>query len=81
MKPSGEVVSVRTRGVRRRCIHDPRYMNFAVGNRRGRCIKTGNLSIRSEVTAVGGGKGIKTKPGQSVEIDRIVPPVHTERYE
>ena len=81
MKPSGEVVSARTRGIRRRCIHDPRSMHFAAADRRERCIKSRGRSSRSVRFAVVDGPSIRSEPSQSVEIDGIAPLVHTEGYE
>jgi len=81
MKPAGRGFSTRPRGVRCGSIHDPRSMHFAAGDRRGRCIKSDGRSSRSALADGVDGEGIRTNPSQSVEIDEIATPVHTEGYE
>ena len=81
MKPAGRWFSTQPRGVRCGSIHDPRSMHFAVGDGRERCIKSDGRSSRSARFAVVDGPSISAEPSQSVEIDAIAPPVHTEGYE
>jgi len=81
VKLAGRGFSTRPRGVRRRCIHDPRSMHFGVGCGRERCIKSGGFPIRSVRPAAVDGEGIRTESRQSVEIDGFATPVHTEGYE
>ena len=81
MKPAGRGFSTRPRGVRRRCIHDPRSMHFAAADRRERCIKSDGRSSRSAPSLVVDCAGISAEPSQSVEFDGVAPPVHTEGYE
>ena len=73
MKPAARGFSTRLRGVRRRCIHDPRSMHFVAGYGHERCIKSGGLSSRSVLSAVIDGEGIRTELTQLVEIDEIAP--------
>jgi len=81
VKPAARGFLTRPRGVRCECIHDPRSMHFAATDQRGRCIKPSGRSSGSTPPAVANGENINTEPGQSVEIDGIAPPVHTEGYE
>ena len=81
MKPAGRGFSTRPRGLGLRCIHDPRSMHLAVGVGRERCIKSGGFLSRSTRSAAVDGEGIRVESIQSVEIDGIATPVHTEVYE
>ena len=81
MKPAGRGFSTRPRGLGPRCIHDPRSMHLAVGMGRERCIKSGGVSSRSARPAVVDDDGIRVESSQSVEINGIGTPVHTEVYE
>lgn len=81
MKPAGRGFSTRPRGSRRGCIADPRSMHLAVGAGRERYINSGRLSGRSAPPAVVDEESIRTESRQSVEIDGIATPVHTEVYE
>lgn len=81
MKPAGRGFSTRPRGVRRRCIHDPRSMHLAADYGREKCIKSGGPSRRSARSVTVDGEDIRVESSQSVEIDVIAPPVHTEAYE
>jgi len=56
-------------------------MHFAAGDGRERCIKSDGRSSRSARFAVVDGSSISAEPSQSVEIDGIATPVHTEGYE
>ena len=56
-------------------------MHFAAGDGRRRCIKSDGRSSRLAPSAVVDGPSISVEPSQSVEIDGIATPVHTEGYE
>lgn len=45
MNPLAAVISDRPRGVRRRCIHDPRSMYFGRRDRRQRYIEIGRVAV------------------------------------
>ena len=81
MKPAGRGFSVRPRGVRRRSIHDPRSMHFAVGVGRERCIKTrpSTPAVVDDPAAIAGGSTSTYQPvrRESPQINGIATPVHT----
>ena len=56
-------------------------MHLAVGVGRERCIKSGEFLSRSTRSAAAADEGIRMEASQSVDIDGIATPVHTEVYE
>jgi|GEM_PF-3467301 hypothetical protein len=56
-------------------------MHFAVGVDHKRCIKSGGVTGRSAQSAAVDGEGIRVESSQSVKIDGIATPMHTEAYE
>ena len=82
MKPAGRGFSMRPHGVRRRSIHDPRSMPFVMGVGRERCIKTSGSDRGLRTDRVGDPTPLYEREGvESLRIDGMATPVHTEVYE
>lgn len=56
-------------------------MHSVAGDECKKCFKWDKISRRSAQSAVVDGIRIRADPGQSIEIDGTVTPVHAEAYE